>query len=98
MTILQQLSNEMSPDPSTTSDIGLDYQEEDPSVEGGITNHHKGRAYPAIPMFTASDNGCGDSEKPSRPKWREPRSNSHDPHTSGHHARDNAADQQTRQQ
>jgi len=94
---LQQLSKEVSPDPSTTSDFGLDNQKEDPSVEGGITNHHKGRTNPAFPMFTVSDNGCGDSEKPTRPKWRELRSNSQAPHRSGQHARDNASGQQTRQ-
>jgi hypothetical protein len=58
----------MSPDPSTTSDIGLHYPEEDPSVEGSITNHHKGRAYPSTPMFTASDHGCGDTEKRTQGK------------------------------
>jgi hypothetical protein len=58
--ILQQLSKEMSPNPSATSDIGLDDPKEDASVEGGITNHHKNRADPPIPMFAASDNGCGD--------------------------------------
>ena len=88
----------MSPNPSTTSDIGLNDPKEDASVKGGITNHHKNRAYPAIPMFTASDNGCGDSEKPTRPNWREPRSNFLAPRHSGEHARDDASDQQTRQQ
>jgi hypothetical protein len=65
--ILQQLSKEMSPDPSTTSDIGLHYPEEDPSVESSITNHHKA-SLPSTPMFTASDHGCGDSEKRTREK------------------------------
>jgi hypothetical protein len=49
MGILQQLSKEMSPNPSTTSDIGLDNQKEDSSVEGGITNHHKGPCRPSYP-------------------------------------------------
>jgi hypothetical protein len=62
--ILQQLSKEMSPDPSTTSDIGLHYPEEDPSVEPIITR----RPYPSTPMFTATDHGCGDSEKRTREK------------------------------